>query len=150
MTTYEEYRQIISLPYSPVISTYQTTTIPSGIELQELVVAPFQGGESDSDTFLTVLIDNEVLFSGKLPNSGFKIDILDTHNSDQSLPLPRRMTIFASPVDELDDILDNGQFFRQIGDATDEITLNFIGMWRHPVIHTHYSDYVQRFCLENS
>ena len=95
MATYEEYRQVISLPYSPVISTYQTTTIPSGIELQELVVAPFQNGDSDSDTFLTVLIDNEVLFSGKLPNSGFKIDILDTYNSNQSLPLPRRMTIFA-------------------------------------------------------
>ncbi len=146
MSTYEEFRQIITLPYSPVISTYQTATIPSGIELQELMISP--GSDAITDTFLTILIDNEVLFSGKIPTSGFKIDILDSHSSDQSLPLPRRMTIFSSPESELDNILDKGQSFRQIGDATGEIILNFIGMWRHPVIHTHYSEYDQRFGIE--
>jgi len=146
VSTYEEFRQIITLPYSPVISTYQTATIPSGIELQELMISP--GSDAITDTFLTILIDNEVLFSGKIPTSGFKIDILDSHSSDQSLPLPRRMTIFSSPESELDNILDKGQSFRQIGDATGEIILNFIGMWRHPVIHTHYSEYDQRFGIE--
>jgi hypothetical protein len=144
--TYEEFRQIITLPYSPDISTYQTATIPSGIELQELMISP--GSDAIADTFLTILIDNEVLFSGKIPTSGFKIDILDSHSSDKSLPLPRRMTIFSSPESELDNILDKGQSFRQIGDATGEIVLNFIGMWRHPVIHTHYSEYDQRFGIE--
>jgi len=147
VATYEEFRQIITLPYSPVISTYQNATIPSGIELQELMISPVSDTGAN-DTFLTILIDNEVLFSGKIPTSGFKIDILDTHSSDKSLPLPRRMTIFASPESELENILDSGQSFRQIGDATGEIVLNFIGMWRHPVIHTHYSEYDQRFGIE--
>ena len=38
METYDEYRQIINLSYSPCVSTFKNGIIPSGVELQELVI----------------------------------------------------------------------------------------------------------------
>ena len=155
METYEEYRQIITLSYSPFVSTFSNGIIPSGVELQELVIPPWNTSDkSQENSFLTVLIDNEVLFSGILPRNGFKIDIFDTFSSLQSTPLPRRITVFVTPESEVGEILDNPREYpvsqKILGDVTATLALNFIGMWRHPVIHSTFSNYDQRFTIEHS
>ena len=154
LETYDEYRQIINLAYSPCVSTFKNGIIPSGVELQELVIPPWNISDKNAEhTFLTVLIDNEVLFSGIVPKNGFKIDIFDTFSSLKSTPLPRRITVFVTPESEVGEILENPREYpvsqKILGDVSATLSLNFIGMWRHPVIHSTFSNYDQRFTIEN-
>jgi hypothetical protein len=152
--TYDEYRQIINIAYSPCVSTFKNGIIPSGVELQELIIPPWNISDKNAEnTFLTVLIDNEVLFSGIVPKNGFKIDIFDTFSSLKSTPLPRRITVFVTPESEVEEILENPREYpvsqKILGDVSATLSLNFIGMWRHPVIESAFSNYDQRFTIEN-
>ena len=52
--TYDEYRQDVKTPVSPAVATFNSITIPAGVEMQELVLAPFQNFSYSSRLILTV------------------------------------------------------------------------------------------------
>ena len=114
--TYDEYRQDVKTPVSPAVATFNSITVPAGVELQELVLAPFQ-----DFSYLPAG------YSGEIPNKGLRIDFMD----DNGIDFAREIVVAVAPSNEFQEHLNSGLTF---GNTERSLNIVIIGRWSKPVI----------------
>ena len=125
--TYDEYRQDVKTPISPMVATFNSITIPAGVEMQELVLAPFQNFSYLPDLNMVVIINGTIAYSGEIPHKGLRIDFMD----DNSIDFAREVVIAVAPSQEFQEHLNSGLTF---GNTERSFNITIIGRWSKPVV----------------
>ena len=125
--TYDEYRQDVKTPISPAVATFNSITIPAGVEMQELVLAPFQNFSYLPDLNMVVIINGMIAYSGEIPHKGLRIDFMD----DNSIDFAREVVIAVAPSQEFQEHLNSGLTF---GNTERSFNITIIGRWSKPVV----------------
>ena len=125
--TYDEYRQDVKTPVSPAVATFNSITIPAGVEMQELVLAPFQKFSYLPDLNMVVIINGMIAYSGEIPHKGLRIDFMD----DNSIDFAREVVIAVAPSQEFQEHLNSGLTF---GNTERSFNITIIGRWSKPVV----------------
>ena len=125
--TYDEYRQDVKTPVSPAVATFNSITIPAGVEMQELVLAPFQNFSYLPDLNMVVIINGMIAYSGEIPHKGLRIDFMD----DNSIDFAREVVIAGAPSQEFQEHLNSGLTF---GNTERSFNITIIGRWSKPVV----------------
>ena len=125
--SYDEYRQDVKTPISPMVATFNSITIPAGVEMQELVLAPFQNFSYLPDLNMVVIINGTMAYSGEIPHKGLRIDFMD----DNSIDFAREVVIAVAPSQEFQEHLNSGLTF---GNTERSFNITIIGRWSKPVV----------------
>ncbi len=125
--TYDEYRQDVKTPVSPAVATFNSITIPAGVEMQELVLAPFQNFSYLPDLNMVIIINGQIAYSGEIPYKGLRIDFMD----DNSIDVGREIVIAVAPSKEFQEHLNSGLTF---GNTERSFNITVIGRWSKPVV----------------
>jgi len=125
--SYDEYRQDVKTPISPMVATFNSITIPAGVEMQELVLAPFQNFSYLPDLNMVVIINGTIAYSGEIPHKGLRIDFMD----DNSIDFAREVVIAVAPSQEFQEHLNSGLTF---GNTERSFNITIIGRWSKPVV----------------
>ena len=125
--TYDEYRQDVKTPVSPAVATFNSITIPAGVEMQELGLAPFQNFSYLPDLNMVVIINGMIAYSGEIPHKGLRIDFMD----DNSIDFAREVVIAVAPSQEFQEHLNSGLTF---GNTERSFNITIIGRWSKPVV----------------
>ena len=133
--TYDEYRHDVKTPISPMVATFNSITVPAGVELQELVLAPFQDFSYLADLNMVIIINGQIAYTGEIPTKGLRIDFMD----DNSIDFAREIVIAVAPSQEFQEHLNSGLTF---GNTERSFNIIVIGRWSKPVISM---DKVRRF-----
>ena len=133
--TYDEYRHDVKTPISPMVATFNSTTVPAGVELQELVLAPFQDFSYLADLNMVIIINGQIAYSGEIPTKGLRIDFMD----DNSIDFAREIVIAVAPSQEFQEHLNSGLTF---GNTERSFNIIVIGRWSKPIVSM---DKIRRF-----
>jgi|TARA_R110001592_G_scaffold147572_1_gene372028 hypothetical protein len=133
--TYDEYRHDVKTPISPMVATFNSITVPAGVELQELVLAPFQDFSYLADLNMVIIINGQIAYSGEIPTKGLRIDFMD----DNSIDFAREIVIAVAPSQEFQEHLNSGLTF---GNTERSFNIIVIGRWSKPIVSM---DKIRRF-----
>ncbi len=133
--TYDEYRHDVKTPISPMVATFNSITVPAGVELQELVLAPFQDFSYLADLNMVIIINGQIAYTGEIPTKGLRIDFVD----DDSIDFPREIVIAVAPSQEFQEHLNSGLTF---GNTERSFNIIVIGRWSKPIVSM---DKIRRF-----
>ena len=125
--TYDEYRQDVKTPVSPAVATFNSITVPAGVELQELVLAPFQNFSYLPDLNMVVIVNGQIGYSGEIPNKGLRIDFMD----DNGIDFAREIVVAVAPSNEFQEHLNSGLTF---GNTERSLNIVIIGRWSKPIV----------------
>lgn len=133
--TYDEYRHDVKTPISPMVATFNSITVPAGVELQELVLAPFQDFSYLADLNMVIIINGQIAYTGEIPTKGLRIDFMD----DDSIDFAREIVIAVAPSQEFQEHLNSGLTF---GNTERSFNIIVIGRWSKPIVSM---DKIRRF-----
>ena len=133
--TYDEYRHDVKTPISPMVATFNSITVPAGVELQELVLAPFQDFSYLADLNMVIIINGQIAYTGEIPTKGLRIDFMD----DNSIDFAREIVIAVAPSQEFQEHLNSGLTF---GNTERSFNIIVIGRWSKPIVSM---DKIRRF-----
>jgi hypothetical protein len=114
---YDEYRQDMKTPVSPVLATFNSITIPAGVVLQEMVLAPFQDFSYLVDLNIVIMVAGQAAYSGAIPTDGLRIDFVGDGMADE----PREIVIAIAPSQELQE-------------TERQLSATIIGIWSEAVL----------------
>ena len=124
---YDEYRQDMKTPVSPVLATFNSITVPAGVVLQEMVLAPFQDFSYLVDLNIVIMVAGQVAYSGAIPTDGLRIDFVGDGTADE----PREIVIAIAPSQELQEYINGGLSF---GNTERQLSATIIGIWSEAVL----------------
>ena len=99
----------------------------AGVELQELVLAPFQNFSYLPDLNMVVIVNGQIGYSGEIPNKGLRIDFMD----DNGIDFDREIVVAVAPSNEFQEHLNSGLTF---GNTERSLNIVMIGRWSKPIV----------------
>jgi|TARA_R100000900_G_scaffold144157_1_gene127871 hypothetical protein len=124
---YDEYRHDLKTPVSPVLATFNSVTIPAGVVLQEMVLAPFQNFSYLVDLNCIIMVAGQVAYSGSIPTDGLRIDFVGDGLAEE----PREIVIAIAPSQELQEYINGGLSF---GNTEKNLKSTIIGIWSEAIV----------------